>query len=219
MTTASDPELLAYYSARAREYEAIYDKPERQPDLLRLAFLLREALVSRSVLELACGTGYWTERFAPVAARVFACDLSEEVLAIARTKPLPPNRVRFSKADAFAPPEPPFPCDAAFAGFWWSHIPRARLGEFLSGLHARLQPGAVVVFIDNRLVPGSNTPISRTADTGDTFQQRRLKDGSSREVLKNFPSRDELLAALPPEAVQPEVVELAYFWWLRYRVA
>ena len=218
MTPASDPELLAYYSARAREYEAIYGKLERQPDLHRLAFLLRETLADRSVLEVACGTGYWTERIAPVSARIAAHDLSDEVLAIARTKALPPDRVRFTKADAFALPKPPFPCDAAFAGFWWSHIPKARLREFLSGLHVRLEPGAVVVFLDNRFVRGSNTPISRLADTGDTFQQRTLKDGSTHEVLKNFPGHHELMAAVAPDAVEPEIIDLTCFWLLRYRL-
>jgi SAM-dependent methyltransferase len=216
MTPSPGSELLSYYSARAREYEAIYDKPERQPDLRRLAFLLRETLADRNVLEVACGTGYWTERIAPVAARVRAHDLSDEVLAVARSKSLPSDRVQFAKADAFYLPEPPFPCDAAVAGFWWSHIPKARVREFLAGLHARLEPGASVALFDNRFVPGSNTPISRTADSGDTFQTRRLGDGSTHEVLKNFLSREDLLAAIAPDAAEPEIVQLTYFWFLRY---
>ncbi len=211
-------ESLGYYSARAREYEAIYDKPERQPDLQRLALLLRETLSGRSVLELACGTGYWTERFAPVATRVSAYDLSDEVLAIARTKAVPPGRVHFGKSDVYALPKPPFPCDAAVAGFWWSHIPKARIREFLAGLHDRLEPGAMVVFFDNRFVPGNNTRISRTSETEDTFQIRRLGDGSTHEVMKNFPSREDLLAAIAPDAVEPEIVELTFFWFLRYRL-
>ena len=39
---------------------------------------------------------------------------------------------------------------AGFAGFWFSHVPRSRVGEFLRGFHAALSPGAKVVLLDNR---------------------------------------------------------------------
>ena len=210
--------LTAYYAARAAEYETIYRKPERQADLGRLEALLLGTLRGRSVCEIACGTGYWTERIAPVAARVFASDFNEEVLAIARTKPLPPGRVRFVRADAYQLPQPPFACDAAVAGFWWSHVPKTRLRDFLDGLRARLEPGAEFIFFDNRFVPGSNTPIHRTDSDGNTYQFRTLRDGSTHEVLKNFPSREELRSAVASLAQDIEVVELTYFWRRRYRV-
>jgi demethylmenaquinone methyltransferase/2-methoxy-6-polyprenyl-1,4-benzoquinol methylase len=211
-------DLLAYYSARAREYEAICDKPERQPDLNRLAFLLKDRLSGRRVFEVACGTGFWTERYAPVAERVFATDCSAEVLEIARSKSLPEGRVRFAQVDAFQLPQPPFACDAAVAGFWWSHIPKTRQLEFLTELHARLEPGAEVIFFDSRFVSGSNTPIHRADGDGNTYQLRTLRDGSTHEVLKNFSGREELLAAVPPRARDVELVELTHFWWLRYQL-
>ena len=52
------PDLVDYYSRRAREYERIYHKPERQDDLGALRRLVAERLVDRDVLEIACGTGY-----------------------------------------------------------------------------------------------------------------------------------------------------------------
>ena len=218
MMTHPGSDLLAYYSARAREYEAIYDKPERQPDLQRLAFLLKERLQDRRVLEVACGTGYWTERYSSVAERVFATDRSAEVLEIARSKALAADRVQFGEADACQLPQPPFACDAAVAGFWWSHIPRNRQLEFLTGLHARLEPGAEVIFFDSRFVSGSNTPIHRADGDGNTYQLRTLRDGSTHEVLKNFPSREELHSVVASQGRDIEVVELTYFWWMRYRV-
>jgi demethylmenaquinone methyltransferase/2-methoxy-6-polyprenyl-1,4-benzoquinol methylase len=36
-----------------------------------------------------------------------------------------------------------------------------------------------VVFIDNMFVPGNSTPLSRTDDRGNTYQQRSLDDGRS----------------------------------------
>ena len=68
---------------------------------------------------------------------------------------------------------------ACGTGFWWSHVPRARLREFLQGLHACLKLSARFVFLDNRFVPGSSTPVSEAGAQGDTWQQRRLDDGST----------------------------------------
>ena len=84
------------------------------------------------------------------------------------------------------------PYDAAFAGFWWSHVLKRDLPRFLEGLHRVLAPGAQVVFLDNRYVEGSSTPVSRVDANGDSWQTRKLADGSTHEVLKNFPSGDEL---------------------------
>ncbi len=67
-----DRELCGYYAARAAEYERIYDKSERQADLARLRHLIPSYFVGRSVLEIACGTGYWTQFIAPAARKVTA---------------------------------------------------------------------------------------------------------------------------------------------------
>ena len=212
-------DLITYYRKRAGEYERVYSKPERQGDLARLQSLVREQFRGHRVLEVSCGTGYWTEAFAPNAHATLACDLSTEVLEIARAKDWGSARVEFAQADSYALPDPDRKFSAAFSGFWWSHIPRRRIGEFLSGLHAKLEPGARVMFIDNLYVEGSSTPISRTAPDGDSFQQRRLEDGSVYEVMKNFPSEAELLHAVADISSSPEVILTDYFWVLSYRTA
>jgi demethylmenaquinone methyltransferase/2-methoxy-6-polyprenyl-1,4-benzoquinol methylase len=212
----TDDNLRAYYARRATEYEAVYDKPERQADLARLREELAETYRGRIVLEVACGTGYWTPHIARHALRVDAYDINEETLAIARTKPVDAARVSFSKGDAYAPPIASPRHDAAFAGFWWSHVPRQQIVRFLEGLHAALAPGARVVCIDNRQVEGSSTPVSRIDEHGNTYQSRVLSDGSRHEVLKNFPRTAELQAAVRPYAAAFEVCLFDYYWWLEY---
>ena len=81
--------LAAYYAQRAAEYERIYAKPERQSDLAALKIRIGRMFAGRKVLELACGTGYWTEVIAASAAQVTAIDINEEVLQIARAKSYP----------------------------------------------------------------------------------------------------------------------------------
>ncbi len=115
----SDPQLTVYYAARAAEYERIYDKPERQDDLQRLRALIPAYFAGRSVLEIACGTGYWTQFIAPPASSVTALDINEETLAIAREKPLSPDRVCFETADVHALHPRYQGYGGAFAGFWW----------------------------------------------------------------------------------------------------
>jgi len=216
---AADP-LRAYYAARAEEYDRVYLKPERQADLRQIEAWLPARVAGRRVLEVACGTGYWTRLIAPVASEVLALDAAPETLDIARRR-VPPERVLFSVGDAFALHE----ClrtsqrfDAAFAGFWWSHVPRARLRGFLQGLHACLEPGSRVVFLDNRFVPGSSTPVSEADAQGDTWQQRRLDDGSTHRVLKNFPTEAQLSEAVAGLATDVHVTTWAYYWALEYLV-
>src|SRR5688572_16017448 len=118
MTNPAD--LAEYYAARASEYEAVYTKPERQGDLSQLRGVVGSYARGRTLLEVACGTGYWTAILAAHATSVIATDVGPEVLNIARAKRLP--RVTFVIADARALSEVPGNFDAAFAGFWWSHL-------------------------------------------------------------------------------------------------
>ncbi|MFF0344216.1 class I SAM-dependent methyltransferase [Kribbella sp. NPDC004875] len=203
-------DLGDYYRKRAGEYDAVYEKPERQEDLARLRALLPPLVSGRSVLEVAAGTGYWTKALATTARSVVATDLNDETLAVARTRTYGPAEVRFQTADAYDLGAVEGRFDAIFAGFFWSHVLRADVRRFADGLLNRVEPGGVVILADNRYVEGSNYPITRTAATGDTYQNRQLADGRAFEVLKNFPTREQFTADVAPREV--EWTELAYFW-------
>jgi len=210
--------LQAYYARRAASYERVYLKPERQAELRALEAWLPGVFAGRRALEIACGTGWWTPHGARDAASWLATDLNPETLAIARAKAMPPC-VRLAELDAWRLDTLGAQrFDAAFAGFWWSHVERARLPGWLEQLHARLEPGARVVFIDNRYVPGSSTPIARVDAAGDSWQRRALDDGSQHEVLKNFPTRDEAVAALGARARDIEWTAHPHYWVLSYRL-
>ena len=105
------------------------------------------------------------------------------------------------------------------AGVWWSHVPLARLAPWLEQLHARLDRGARVVFLDNAFVQASSTPLSRRDAEGNTYQQRTLDDGSVHEVQKNFPTRDEALARIGRRARDAEWIEHKHYWVLSYLLA
>ncbi len=210
--------MESYYAERAAGYEAIYDKPERRADLARVREWLTDSLRDRDVFEAACGTGYWTQRFSSSARSVFAFDFNQEVLDLARRKPGLGSHVQFGVGDAYDPPMPPQRCNAGVAGFWWSHVPKARLVSFLTAFHSRLLPHARGLFFDNRYVPGSSTPIHHVDAAGDSWQRRRLKDGREFDVLKNFPTAEELRAQISLHAAKVDVVELEYFWLVSYEL-
>jgi SAM-dependent methyltransferase len=211
-------DLRAYYARRAAEYERVYSKPERQPDLRAIEAWLPSCFAGRDVLELACGTAWWTPHGACDARSWLATDINDETLALARDKHLPAC-VRFARADALAPRAiEGGPFDAAFAGFWWSHIDLDALPGWIDSLHARLGTGARIVFLDNRYVEGSNHPISRRDARGNTYQQRHLDDGSTHEVLKNFPTREAALAAIGPRARPTSWHEWPHYWALTYEL-
>ena len=211
-------EMIEYYARRAAEYERIYAKPERQGDLRRLEGLVERSFEGLNVLEVACGTGYWT-RFAARGARsILASDCNEEVLEIARQKAYGGCRVEIVQADAYALDNVPDGFNAGLAAFWWSHIARADLPRFLRAFHAKLTTGSPVLVLDNRYVEGSSTSVSRRDDQGNTYQIRRLLDGSEHEVLKNFPDAETFAAALANHGTDLEFTDLPYYWIARYRV-
>jgi demethylmenaquinone methyltransferase/2-methoxy-6-polyprenyl-1,4-benzoquinol methylase len=216
---ADSTEMRAYYAQRAREYEAVYTKPERQADLASLRADLDRLLAGHDVLEVACGTGYWTETIARTARSVLATDVNDEVLAIAREKRYPAGTVRFQWADALTLDGVDGVFTAGFAGFWWSHLRKSEIGAFLRRFHATLGPGALVVAIDNRYVEGSSIPISRRDEEGNSYQQRRLANGRVFELLKNFPTEAELRACAAEQGEHVEIRSLTYFWRLRYQIA
>lgn len=209
-------ELTRYYAQRAREYERIYDKAERQEDLDRLKRMLPALFAGRRVLEIACGTGYWTQFLIREASAIAGIDFNDETLEIARSKGLPAERVAFRIADAYAPPDDLGEFDGAFAGFWWSHVPIRERRRFFEALDRRLAPGARIALLDNLYVDGSSTPISRRDAEGNCYQARRLEGGSEHEVLKNFPSEAELVADIAGIGQNPRFTALQYYWVFTY---
>ncbi len=93
------------------------------------------------------------------------------------------------------------------------------MAAFLTGLHAKLNKGSIVTFIDNSESQLDEFPIVRTDKSGNTYQQRVLDDGSTHEVLKNFPREDDLRRAIPGEVTDWELRTLQHFWCASYTIS
>ncbi|MEM6321736.1 MAG: methyltransferase domain-containing protein [Bacteroidota bacterium] len=206
-----------YYQKRAKEYELVYKKPERQLDLTHLHTFLKEQFKNKYVLEVACGTGYWTKTIAESCTEICAIDNSEEVLKLAHSKSYPPNTVVFGQYDLWQFGEEHNEFDSVFGGFIWSHILKKDLPKFLKILLQQTHAKGELIFIDNKYVEGSSTPISRTDEDGNTYQIRQLQNGEEYEVLKNFPTKAEVMALVAELGVEMEWKELEYYWILKLK--
>src|SRR6267143_50321 len=115
-------DTISYYAQRAWEYDRTYDLPAWQGDLRRLEALTSRFFSGRRVFEPACGTGHWTRYIAQSAAEVYAIDVNETTLAIARSRDYVRANVRFEQRDAYAACDVAPSFDGGHVGFWLSHV-------------------------------------------------------------------------------------------------
>lgn len=131
--STDDSILRAYYAERAPVYDWVYHKTERQGDLRRLQEWVPTLFEGRWIIEIARGTGYWTQFIAPVAKNLVATDVSSETLKLARARD-GVDKVEFRIADAYQLSDELGQFEAAFSALWVSHIPRQQLRAFFEGL-------------------------------------------------------------------------------------
>ena len=218
MSRKIDKDIEQYYADRAYEYNKTYLRPERQKDIKKLHKLLKNLLSGHIVLEVACGTGYWTKTITSVSKFITAVDINNKVLQIAKSREIPSDKVIFVQDDVYSLNRIQNNFSAGFAGFWWSHVLKSKLKGFLDLFQSKLQSDALVVFVDNRRVKRSSTPIIRIDNDGNTYQIRKLEDGREYEVLKNFPTKQEILETLGSKIKNFKMELLKYFWLVSYNI-
>lgn len=214
-------EMKAYYRARAQEYDewfyrqGRYDRgPEANARWFAEADEVFAALdtfaLTGDVLELAPGTGIWTERLVRTAATITAVDASPEMIEINRTRVADP-RVSYVLADLFSwQAERPY--DAIFFGFWLSHVPQERLDDFFRSITTMLRPGGKIFFVDNRREPTSMAINHQLPEQGSQLMVRTLNNGQSFEIVKNFYDPADLVARCGRAGLDIAVRETATYF-------
>jgi ubiquinone/menaquinone biosynthesis C-methylase UbiE len=218
--THFDKALRKYYDEQASVYDDMYmrSEPVWRSELQALADAMVKALSGRRVLEVACGTGFWSEIVARVAKHVVAVDVSEKMLTVARKRRIRSVNVKYIHGDAYALAKIPGEFDAGLANFWFSHVPKARIDEFLYRFHKKLGRTAVVFMADNVYIPGIGGQLITKHGIEDTFKLREAADGSKHEVLKNYYNRDTLVHLLSSKTADLKAYEATHFWWVKYMV-
>ena len=207
-----------FYAKSASNHDRIYDRPERQEDLEAMRGHVAEVLRGHTVLELACGTGYWTRLIAEVADKVVATDINPEMIAMAKLRAMPADKVTLRVADAYDLPADIGDFTAVFIGFWWSHVGREVQEKFLAQLRAKVGKDMFIVLLDDVYVEGSSETVARTDMEGNTYQIRTAPDGERYEIPKTYPSDSALRKKLASSVREIRIVRLEYYWMLTCRL-
>ena len=215
--------MEGYYRKRAREYEEEFYRGSnsvRQKELESIADASQEVLKARTVLDVACGTGYWIEIVSETAQSIVGTDIAEEMLEIAKQKQFR-CPVSFCKADVFDLPFRNSAFNGGMADFWFSHIPRERIVSFLQDFHRLLKSKSMVFMADNVLIPGIGGEFIKREDDMNTYKLRKLRDGSEHLILKNYFSAEELVRIFDryTRGFSKQNIFLGqYFWYLFYEL-
>jgi len=212
-----------YYRKRAKGYdEELYQarKFGRQEEMQCIADFSKEVLKARRVLDVACGTAYWTQIVSETAESIVGTDFAEEMLEIARKKHFR-CPVSFLKADVFKLSFRKGSFNGAMADFWLSHVPREKIESFLEDFHHLLANKSPVVMADNIYIAGIGGKFVKKKNDINTYKRRKLEDGSEHMVLKNYFSIDELIgifARHTREFGRKNIFCGKYYWYLSYRL-
>ncbi|HVP07530.1 MAG TPA: class I SAM-dependent methyltransferase [Candidatus Acidoferrum sp.] len=203
-----------YYRARAGEYEQIYyrEVPKRRREIDDEVERVAKLVKGKSVLDLACGTGYWTQVISRTAKRVTAIDVSGEMLAEAKKKSYVAP-VEFIEADMFSHTFENKPFDIITVGFWFSHQPKQEYESYFKMLLSLLKKNGLIWLIDNNPpAEGANFESAGTDTHGNNFKRRFLESGAQFVILKNYFSRQDLYDIFRPRFDLKSIVYGTYYW-------
>jgi ubiquinone/menaquinone biosynthesis C-methylase UbiE len=206
-------ETIEYYENRAGEYDQVYhrDNPGRQEELADLYKQSRSILKGRKVLDLACGTGYWTRLLSEQAASIVGVDINPGTLAEAEKKSYR-CPVRFVQSDVLDLPFADDEFDGLLVTFLLSHVKRQDLDKLLRGLIRVVKSGSPVFLCDNNLLCEQNPDLIWDNERINSYKIRKLEDGREYRILKNYFSDDEISNILGRWG-KIETLTLGTYYW------
>lgn len=206
--------IVDYYRARAPEYEQIYyrDVPERRKEIDDECAKVRAIAKDKTVLDLVCGTGYWTKIASASAKTVVATDIAPEMINQAKTK-VYNCPVEFVVSDLYHLPFKPHSFDLVMLGFWLSHEPKQNYSVLFDAITAPLKPGGQIWVIDNNPpAEGSQVDSTGADEHGNNLKVRRLDNGNEYVILKNYFSKEELEKILLERFRIIDLIFKKYYW-------
>lgn len=221
-------EQVRYYRVRAPEYDAwaerrgSYDRGPLNDGWLaekqRLTAALRDFKPTGNVLEIAGGTGQWTERLVRSASSLTVVDAAPEAIEENRRRLGDVARgVDYQVADFFEwTPRQRY--DVVFFSYWLSHVPPARFEAFWERVAACLNPGGRVFLIDNVATAHAARLDPEIRGDDDTTVLRPAPDGNLYRIWKVLwePVQLEMLLATLGWSVEAFATG-TYFMWAEGR--
>jgi len=214
----SNTQLAKFYAQLGEAVEDIYLEPDMDEDIDDMSIHLGNLLTGHTVLELGCGTGYWTEVVAESAASVLALDINANLVDIARERGMPADKVSFRVADALDLPEDIGKFSAVLVSFLWSHLTKGEQEKLLATLKKRLGKDVLLVILDDSFVEGFSETTARTDAEGTTWEILTTADGERVELPKSYPSDSALRKRLGNAGKEIKIERVEFFWILTCRL-
>jgi demethylmenaquinone methyltransferase/2-methoxy-6-polyprenyl-1,4-benzoquinol methylase len=192
-------EMNEYYRKNVHHHDecmSYTDNLSMEKLLASIIERIEKDIKDKDVLEIACGTGNWTQVLSKRARSVVACDINEAYLIEAKKKEYQNDKVVFKVADAYRLQGIDRKFNLAFGADWFSHIPKSTIKRFIETLHSKLLPGSKVIMIDMLPKPELDRMFSHIDHEGNVIQKRILPNGKEYQVVKNFPAEKELADCL-----------------------
>jgi ubiquinone/menaquinone biosynthesis C-methylase UbiE len=214
-------EMKEYYCKRATEYDEWWYRQgryDRGPDVKvrwfeeanQISTTLEQFKIEGDILELAAGTGIWTEKLLRSAGTITVIDSSQEMIEINRSK-VASNKVSYILADIFTwTPDRKY--DAVCFSFWISHVPLERLQQFLNTVAAALKEKGKIFFVDSRPEPSGSAIDHQLPNEGVETMKRRLNDGSEYEIVKNYFNKSNLTGQFAAAGIEMDIRETETFF-------
>jgi len=136
----NNPEIIWGWSSPAGKLRA-----RRRANLIAKGANLKSEM---KVLEIGCGTGFFTEMFAKTKARIVAVDISADLLEIARQRGLPTDQVQFLEK-RFEDCDIDGPFDAIIGSSILHHLD---IEAALIKIYNLLKPGGVISFAEPNML-------------------------------------------------------------------
>ena len=209
-----DKNIEKYYNRRALEYEQIYfrEMPDRRKEIEDEVSFVKKICSGKDVLDIACGTGYWTERISETANSITVCDISKEMLDVAKKKQYH-CPVQFVRSNLNQLPFAPDSFDIIILGFWFSHHPRQDYQNLFKSISFPLKPKCPIWIIDNNPPAEGPTMHSHHLDEfGNNFKSRYLDNQEEFVILKNYFEKDELIKIFTPYFRIEKLIYGTYYW-------
>lgn len=184
-------EVAEYYDSLAKGYHRRfgYDKVNTAKGFIKIRDLISDTFTGRDILEIACGTGYWTSIVAQVAKSVLATDMNSSMLTEAKNNLSCYSNISYSEADAYSLKNVTSLFSGAISVLWWCHMPIKNIPSFLTTLHSKLKSGARVIHVCQ--LEDSDSENHKKDENGDTIALRKTEEQVYR-IVKNIPTEHYL---------------------------
>jgi ubiquinone/menaquinone biosynthesis C-methylase UbiE len=214
----SNQQVAKYFALVGEGVEDKYLEPDMDEDIDDMSIHLGNLLAGHTVLELGCGSGFWTEVVAESAQAVTALDINANLVDIARERGMPEGKVSFRVADALDLPEDIGKFTAVLVSFLWSHLNKKEQEQLLATLKKRLGKDVLLVILDDSFVEGFSEMIARTDADGTTYEILTTPEGERFEVPKSYQADSALRKRLGNVGKEIKIERVEFFWILTCRL-